>query len=408
MKKGSTNWVVRYSRTPNGHCHWYAETYFYNRRDQKWFRTEEAATTFANHQNHEMVEWGQQALSAEERAMASLCIGHLTPWGKTLFDATDFYLTHLSRMQHHMTVAALGERAQTEFSRRLKNGEIGDRHFGSIKQLIKKLTTKFGNLPITAVKTFDLRNWIAGMDVAPASKNWARLYSSVVFGYAKDAGLLDTNPAAEIPAFRNRIHKKPVILKVEQLQRLLEVAEPEIVPALAIGAFAGLRASEIERLDWREIRLFENPPTIEVQVLETWTAQRRFVNVTSNLFHWLKFHWRKEGPVFPPTPKGRGHRTDKPGGRVYFERAVAAAGLNPWPRNALRRSFCSYHLVMFENSGTTAMQAGHTSPDTTFAYYRTLLTKAEATQYFGILPKPGYEQAILNARRISGHARPVL
>ena len=209
-------------------------------------------------------------------------------------------------MQHHMTVAALGERAQTEFSRRLKNGEIGDRHFGSIKQLIKKLTTKFGNLPITAVKTFDLRNWIAGMDVAPASKNWARLYSSVVFGYAKDAGLLDTNPAAEIPAFRNRIHKKPVILKVEQLQRLLEVAEPEIVPALAIGAFAGLRASEIERLDWREIRLFENPPTIEVQVLKTWTAQRRFVNVTSNLFHWLKFSLAQRGTGVPTNTQRQG------------------------------------------------------------------------------------------------------
>jgi integrase len=45
---------------------------------------------------------------------------------------------------------------------------------------------------------------------------------------------------------------KPGVLTVEQMTALLESAAPEIQPYIAIGAFAGLRASEIERLDRRE------------------------------------------------------------------------------------------------------------------------------------------------------------
>ena len=51
------------------------------------------------------------------------------------------------------------------------------------------------------------------------------------------------------------------VLRIRQAQRrgfdigsvILDFAPPELVPFLAIGAFAGLRPAEIERLDWRNI-----------------------------------------------------------------------------------------------------------------------------------------------------------
>ena len=43
------------------------------------------------------------------------------------------------------------------------------------------------------------------------------------------------------------------ILTVAQTARLLESASAETLPYWAIGAFAGLRSAEIERLDWREV-----------------------------------------------------------------------------------------------------------------------------------------------------------
>ena len=391
MKRGSSTWIVRYTNTPNSQCHWYIERYTLdNRRERKWFRTQEDAQKYADDRNKEQFDWGKGALTAEERAMANFCIFNLTAWGKTLLDATDFYIQHLERMHHKMSVAQLGERAEKEFMRRLKNHEIGTRHFGSIKQIIKKLTIRFGEIPITAVKGPHLRNWIAGMDVAPASKNWARLYSSVIFGYAKEAGLLDENPAADISGFKNRARKDPGILTVTQLQTLLEKAEPEIVPAIAIGGFAGLRSAEIERLDWREIHFHTVTPNIEVKAEKAKTAQRRFVDISGNLMRWLKPFQRQEGPIFPPP--------GTPGGRVFMERAIEAAGLNPWPRNALRHSFCSYHLALHESSDKIARQAGHLSAATTYSHYFQLVTKDEALKYWAIVPAEAYADEILHSR----------
>jgi integrase len=45
---------------------------------------------------------------------------------------------------------------------------------------------------------------------------------------------------------------------VDELRALLEAAAahaPEVLPVLAIGAFAGLRDAEIKRLDWSEVDL---------------------------------------------------------------------------------------------------------------------------------------------------------
>jgi len=45
------------------------------------------------------------------------------------------------------------------------------------------------------------------------------------------------------------------IFRPDELTRLLAQAEPELIPFLMIGAFAGLWYAEIQRLDWAEVRL---------------------------------------------------------------------------------------------------------------------------------------------------------
>jgi len=67
------------------------------------------------------------------------------------------------------------------------------------------------------------------------------------------------------------------------------------VQFLAIGAFAGLRHAEIERLDWREVRLADR--FIEVTAGKSKTASRRLVPITDNLAKWLAPHAEKAGRV---------------------------------------------------------------------------------------------------------------
>jgi integrase len=149
------------------------------------------------------------------------------------------------------------------------------------------------------------------------------------------------------------------------------VASPEILPYLAIGAFAGLRASEIERLDWRDIDFEEN----EIAVHGEGHKSERHVDMLPNLRDWL-FPLRKHtGKI---TPKNF---------RKHLDSARAAAGIVAWPNNCLRHSFGSYHLKHFGNDALTRLQMGHWRDSTVlFDHYRRAVTRKNAERYWNIRP----------------------
>ena len=82
---------------------------------------------------------------------------------------------------------------------------------------------------------------------------------------------------AEIPTPKKQ--SAPVgIYSTDEIRALLAAADDDIVPALAIAAFAGLRLAEVSRLDWREIRLAERLIVVEADKAKT--AARRLVPVS--------------------------------------------------------------------------------------------------------------------------------
>ena len=66
---------------------------------------------------------------------------------------------------------------------------------------------------------------------------------------------------------------------------MLEAATPDFLPCIAIGAFAGLRSVEIERLEWSEVDLVAGHITVGASKAKT--AGRRIVPVHPNLVAWL-------------------------------------------------------------------------------------------------------------------------
>jgi integrase len=151
----------------------------------------------------------------------------------------------------------------------------------------------------------------------------------------------------------------------------LEAAQAEILPYIAIGAFAGLRAAEIERLDWHHIDFEEN----EIAVSSENKTGERHVDMLPALREWLLPFRKLSGPV---TPKNL---------RKHFEQAREAAGIVPWPNNALRHSYGSYHLKHFGNDALTRLQMGHWRDSTVlFAHYRRAVTRRNAERYWNIRP----------------------
>ncbi|MEO6786770.1 MAG: hypothetical protein ABI318_11610 [Chthoniobacteraceae bacterium] len=73
-----------------------------------------------------------------------------------------------------------------------------------------------------------------------------------MFSFAKRQGYTQRNPIADVE--RAKEHGGEVgILTVAETARLLECAEKDTLPYWAIGAFAGLRSAEIERIEWKDI-----------------------------------------------------------------------------------------------------------------------------------------------------------
>jgi integrase len=153
---------------------------------------------------------------------------------------------------------------------------------------------------------------------------------------------------------------------------MLENATPELVPYIAIGAFAGLRRAELERLDWHEIDLGFG--LIEVTASKAKSARRRFVKIQPNLRRWLQPHAQVSDNVTPPN---------------YWELlddAREAAGIKEWPQNALRHGFASYHLAHFDNAALLALELGHTNSNLVFQHYRQLVKPKQAERYWKIAP----------------------
>lgn len=145
------------------------------------------------------------------------------------------------------------------------------------------------------------------------------------------------------------------------------------LPYWAIGAFAGLRSAELERLDWSEVD-FE-AGLIEVKASKAKTASCRLVTMQPNLKAWLAPYCnRRSGSVCPI------------GLRKKLEADREKAGLlENWPNNALRHSFGSYHLAQFKDAAALALQMGN-SPTMIFKHYRELVKPKDAERYWSIKP----------------------
>jgi hypothetical protein len=144
-------------------------------------------------------------------------------------------------------------------------------------------------------------------------------------------------------------------------------------PILAIGAFAGIRMAELERLDWKAVDLERK--FIEIRAGQAKTASRRVIPISDNLAAWLT----------PLERKGKIVRTKELQTHVP---ALARALKMEWPPNLLLDSFISYRIAIVQSAAQVALEAGN-SASIIFKHYRELTTPEVAEKWFSILPKHG-------------------
>jgi integrase len=159
------------------------------------------------------------------------------------------------------------------------------------------------------------------------------------------------------------------IFTPENIASLLKKADVSVRPYLALGAFAGLRTAELQRLDWSEIDLDRGYITVAASKAKT--RQRRLVPISDNLKLWLTPLRKGSGPVCL-------HACPQHAARTLCE------GFS-WAKNGLRHSFISYRLAILHDTARVALEAGN-SPEVIFGHYRELVTPEAAKAWFEVVP----------------------
>jgi integrase len=219
-----------------------------------------------------------------------------------------------------------------------------------------------------------IEQWLASLKVGPRARNNNRMSVVTLFHYARKHGYLPKDEPTEADAVDKAKDRGGKIepLRPEQMAKLMAGADGKIALYLALAGFAGIRAAEILRLEWKDFNFVRGHITIAAEKAKT--ATRRLVPIAPNLAEYLRPYHRATGRLFKA-------KDDK--------RAITWAkkkGIDPWPNNCLRHSYASYRLAGTADAARVALELGN-SPAKLFSNYRELADEHDAKAWFAISPK---------------------
>jgi integrase len=382
-RQRGSEFVVSKAGKPNGRCSWYISGRPGGRRIRAWFETKEAATVEANERNQKMRQLGEVAVTLDHSLIGAVMTDAalLAPYGKTVHDAVVFYLAHLKNINKTLLGKDFCDKIRTEFDRRLRDEETSSRHEQTMREVLRKFESQYGDANIAALTPPQIAAWLNGTGLSVRSKNKYVDYLKNAFNVAVTRlGILDANPLKELQMFNdpNGRSQNVSIFSPEQLQAFLNTVRVDYVPYFAIQAFTGLRNAEVTGqanqppLDWSEIKLDRR--IIDLPPSKSKNRRRKLIEVSDNLYAWLKPHEKESGPVLPFRFAVQEVR----------EKACEKANIEKWPQNVLRHSFCSF-AVAAKGLVWTAIQADHSERQLKDDYWE-MVTKEEAERYWAIKP----------------------
>ena len=343
-------------------------------KGRMFFKTKANADAECLRQKTLLERHSRAAVGLSQREMSDVITARdkLADYNADINEAVAFFVDHQERVRRCKTTVA--ELKGEVIEAKQKDGRSA-RYIQSLRQYCDRFCQAFGEQPVAAITTEQLDNWLRDLPLAPKSRANFRSHVGVLFSFAKQRRMIDSNPI-EFTARPKLVDKQPEIFTVDELTMLLEAAqrvEPSVLPMLAIGAFSGLRDAEIKRLDWSEVNVARGH--IDVKAAKAKSARRRIVPIQPNLAAWLRPYNGMPGPVVPEYARGKLARVRKD------------ASLTRWPQNGLRHSFASYRVAAIDDAPRVAAELGHTTPQLLYSTYRELILPSEAERYWNIRPE---------------------
>jgi integrase len=295
------------------------------------------------------------------------------PEGATLKDAVDCLRRHRSVTLEKRTV----QQVVDEMIVMKRAANLSAVHLDDLEGRLNRFADDF-QMNIGDVKGKQIQAWLDAMKRSGRTKyNYLRCISTL-FRFAIRRKYLTKDALDEIEAVDRSKQDTDGPIEIYtpgELKLLLNKAGKRLVPFIAVGAFAGLRSSEILRLDWQDVKLDSDCIVVQKGKVKKRGKSRRIVPMLPNLKAWLQPIAKSAGSIWP---------FSKP--YLYESLAgVATKAEVPWKSNALRHSFVSYRVAGIKNVPQVALECGN-SPQIIDSNYRELVTEQDAEKWFSILP----------------------
>jgi integrase len=300
-------------------------------------------------------------VAVEEHAQAVAKLGKAS-----LREAVEFFLRHNRADTPRLPLLEISE----QFGASRQQSGLSPHYVFLCRKFTRKLAEAFPGLCLSDLTTAALDKWMGGLKLGATTKNDMRRVLGTCGNWAEKQGHLVKGSNPFMGMIRYKEEKAAVsIFTPDQIASLLTKADATLRPFIALGAFAGLRTAELQRLDWSEIDLDRG--FITVAASKAKTRRRRLVSISENLKLWLAPLRQASGPICAHVCAQHAARTKCEG--------------FAWAKNGLRHSFISYRLAILHDTARVALEAGN-SPAVIFAHYRELVTPEEAKAWFEVKP----------------------
>jgi integrase len=314
----------------------------------------------------------------------------LLPEGVTLLAAVETYRNRHSAGDRSLTVAD----AVKKYLADRRGAGCSEAHLANLEIRLGRLAAAFQmplvDLTIQQMRLFldnqrnDARGGGAELAAQTRRSNLKTMRAFIAHAVRQRWLSKDWNEDMAAISMPGNDHGPILVFTPDEIARLLRAAQevaPELLPYLAVGAFAGLRAAEMNRLDWAHVDFEMGHVEVPAKAAKV-KGRRRLVPMSDNLRAWLTPVATEQGKLTPlPT------RLQK-----LFRKVTGKAGV-PWKRNALRHSFISYRCAVTKNVAQVSYEAGN-SPAIIHTHYLNCRPEREALAWFAVVPAVGPKESV--------------
>ena len=392
--KPHLKWVVHYPDS---------ET---QKRKRAFYKTEAEAKQSVSKKNKSYIELGEDAKNLDkEKQQEYLQCKKLLDENQisiSLLDAVKYYVNDYKLRGRSLQIKDAIQRCIQD---KIDEG-VSDVYVKALRSRFKRIEQDFGDRHLSDIRSNEVKDWIKKLPLSETSKNNFSKEFRTLFSWAVSNEYCESNPLTKVRKIKSakkritasNISKIEPELKLnpifypDEMGQVLKLAKGDVKAYIAIGAFAGIRTSEIERLRWSDFNFIEGYIDLSREI--TKTAKDRHVIIEPNLKDWL------DGLIVKPTDtdpdpfvcaRGFDRRLR------LFKKELLSNGIE-WKNNVLRHSFASYSMAL-HGDVRTREQLGQTSPYVVHRHYKQTITKTKAEEWFNILPNTYYEKPIIKFER---------